>query len=386
MSSGSAESSVSQDVLDALASLGDRAEAERRLTDEALQILREAGLLRLLVPARVGGDEAGLPSMIDAVARIGEVDSAASWVLMVLVAHDWMIGSFPEDTQDEIYVDGPDTVIPGSLAPTGVATRVDDGWKVTGRWPFASGADHGDWYLLGTVQPTEEGRPQLLHIVVPRHDVTVDDTWHPIGLRGTGSSDVVVDDAFIPENHTMDSGELLGVRGPWSSRHGTNLYRTPILPGLAIHVAASALGIARGGLLDAAGRFGEQLDAYVGSPKADRPGLQMRLAEANAELRSAELLIDDAVRLVSHAAEGHDTRELRAEAKYQAAYAIELSRRSLDRIVTAAGARAVFDGSRLQRAFRDVAMASQHAVADLDTIGQAYGRTLLGQSPGNHPL
>lgn len=377
---------VTDELLDALAELGDRAESERRLTDEALALLREAGLLRTLVPSRVGGDEADLSTMVDAVRRIGVADSAASWVLMVLVAHDWMMGSFSEEAQDAVYAHGPDTAIPGSLAPTGQAIATEDGWIVSGRWPFASGADHGDWYLLGTVEAVEEGRPRLIHIMVPRADIRIDDTWRPIGLRGTGSSDVVLDSVFIPMAHTIDSGELLGVRGEWSTRHPTNLYRTPILPGLGVHVAASAIGIARGGLIDAADRFGVQLDACLGSAKADRPGLHMRLAESTAELRSAELLIDDTVSLLAQAAAGNDTRELRAHAKYQASYSIELARRSLDRVVTAAGARAVFDGSRLQRSYRDVTMAGQHAVADLDTVGQAYGRTLLGQSPGTHPL
>lgn len=381
---------VTDELLATLADRADQAEAERRLTDEAMAALTDAGLLRLMVPSRVGGDAAGFEPMVEAVARIGEVDGAASWVLMVMVAHDWMMGSFPEETQDEVYADGPDTAIPGSLAPAGQAQRVDDGWRVSGRWPFASGADHGEWYLLGTLESPDgverAGQPQLVHIVVPRAEVTIDDTWNPIGLRGTGSCDVLLDDVFIPAPHAMDSGELLGVRGPWSRRHDTDLYKAPILPGLAIHVAASAIGIARSGVNDAKERFGVQRDAYIGSSKSDRPGLQMRVAEATTELRSAELLVADAIELVHHAAAGNDTRELRAHAKYQASYAIDLARRCLDRIVTAAGARAVFDGSKLQRAYRDVSMASQHAVADLDTVGIAYGRTLLGQSPGNHPL
>ncbi|MDG2113293.1 MAG: acyl-CoA dehydrogenase family protein [Actinomycetota bacterium] len=377
---------VTDDLLATIAPLGDRAEAERRLTDDAVELLRSSGLLRTLVPSRVGGDEADLGSMVSAVQRIGVVDSAASWVLMVLVAHDWMMGSFPEQAQDAVYADGADTVIPGSLAPAGTAVAADDGWIVSGRWPFASGADHGHWYLLGTVEPVEDGRPRLIHIVVPRAEVSIEDTWYPIGLRGTGSADVVLDSVYIPQAHTIDSGELLGGRSAWSSRHPTNLYRTPILPGLAVHVAASSLGIARGGLIDAAGRFGVQNDAYLGSAKAERPGLQMRLAESTAELRSAELLLDDTVNLLARAADGNDTRELRAHAKYQASYSIELARRSLDRVVTAAGGRAVFDGSRLQRCYRDITMASQHQVADLDTVGEAYGRTLLGLNPGAHPL
>ncbi len=377
-------------VLATVARSADESEANRRLADEAMAALVDSGLLRLLVPARVGGTEGSLAEMVAAVRTLGTVDGAASWVAMVLLAHDWILGSFSEDAQDEVYADGPDTIVPGSLAPAGAATEVDGGWQISGRWPFASGAHHGHFYLLGSREPaaaaTDVRRPRLVHLVVPRSDVAIDDTWHPLGLRGTGSCDVVADDTFVPRHRAMDSGELLAGRGPWSDRHRTNLYKTPILPGLAAHVAASTVGIAQGGLADAVDRYGTQRDAYLGSAKADRAGVQMRLAASTSELRSAELLLDDAVSLLVDAAAGDDSRPLRARAKYQASHAIEIARRSLARVVNAAGGRAVFDATRLQRAFRDVTMASQHAVSDLDEVGIAYGRTLLGQPPGNHPL
>lgn len=363
-------------------------EEHRRLADPSLDALREAGLLRLLVPARVGGDQLGLTEMVEAVRSTAWADGAASWVLMVLTAHDWMMGSMSEQAQDEVYADGPDTVIPGSLAPAGTTVKTDGGWRVSGRWPFASGAVHGHWYLVGSIEAVgEEGtRPRLVHVVLPRDEIELDDTWHPIGLRGTGSGDVVADNVLVPDHRAIDSGALLGGRSPWSARHDTDLYKAPILPGLATHVAASALGIAEAGLADAADRFGVQDDRYSGSAKVDRPGLHMRMAESTAELRTAELLIDDTVELLQFAAAGADSKVLRAQAKYQATYAIELCRRATERVANAAGGRALFDSSRLQRCFRDVTMASQHAVADLDTVGQAYGRTLLGLDPGRHPL
>lgn len=379
---------VDEALLEELRAHASWSEDHRRLAGSSLDALRDAGLLRLLVPARVGGDQRGLPEMVDAVRSTAWADGAASWVLMVLTAHDWMMGSMSEEAQDEVYADGPDTVIPGSLAPAGSTLEVDGGWRISGRWPFASGAIHGQWYLVGSIEAdVEEGsRPRLVHVVLPRHEVELDDTWHPIGLRGTGSGDVVADDVFVPSHRVIDSGALLGGRSPWSARHSTDLYKAPILPGLAVHVAASALGMAEAGLADAAERFGIQDDRYSGSAKVDRPGLHLRMAEATAELRTAELLINDTVELLQAVAAGADSKAKRAEAKYQATYAIELCRRAVDRIAAGAGGRALFDNSRLQRCFRDVTMASQHAVADIDTVGQAYGRTLLGLDPGRHPL
>ena len=361
-------------------------EEHRRLAEGALAALRDSGALRLLVPERAGGDEREFADMVANVREAALYDGAAAWVLMVLVGHSWMLGSMTEELQDEVYGADPDTVVPGSLAPVGSATECDGGWLIDGRWPFTSGAIWGEWFLLGSQVLAPGERPRLLHVVIPREDIAIDDNWYAIGLRGTGSCDVVAEQAFVPTHRMIDSGDLLGGRSPWSRRHRTSVYRTPILPGLSVHVAAATLGLARAGLDDAAERFGVQDDRYMGSSKSKRPGLHMRLAEANTEVRSAELLIDDTLGLLRQAAEGADSKKLRAQAKYQGSYAIELCRRALDRVTTAAGGRAVFDGSRLQQAFRDATMASQHQVADLDTVGEAYGRTRLGMDPGPHPL
>ena len=361
-------------------------EEHRRLAGPAMEALQGSGALRLLVPAAAGGDERSLSDMVANVREAARYDSAASWVLMVLVAHSWMLGSMSEEVQAEVYAQGPDTIVPGSLAPAGRASACEGGYYLSGRWPFTSGAAWGAWYLLGTQVASDNGQRRLIHVVLPREDVTIDDNWRAIGLRGTGSCDVLAEGIFVPWHRTIDSGELLGGRSPWSSRHRSTLYRTPILPGLAAHVAASVIGIAAGGLADAAYRFGHQDDRYLGTAKAVRPGVHLRIAEAHAEQRSAELLLDDTLRLLRQAADGADSKPLRAQAKYQTSYAIEMCRRSLDRVTVAAGGRAVFDGSKLQQSFRDVTMASQHAVADLDTTAQAYGRTCLGMDPGPHPL
>ena len=361
-------------------------EEHRQIAEPAMAALQGSGALRMLVPSAVGGDECALPDMVANVREAARYDGASSWVLMVLMAHSWMLGSMSEDVQAEVYATGPDTIVPGSLAPAGLASEHEGGCWVSGRWPFTSGAVWGSWYLLGTRVQAAGGRDRLVHVVLPRSDVVIDDNWHALGLRGTGSCDVLAEGVFVPAHRIIDSGELLGGRSPWSQRHPTTLYRTPILPGLAVHVAASVLGMAAVGLEDSTYRFGRQDDRYLGSAKSERPGVHIRLAESSAEFHSAELLVDDTVELLRRAADGADSKALRAQAKYQASYAIELCRRSLDRVTVAAGGRAVFDNSRLQQAYRDVTMASQHAVADLDTTAQAYGRTRLGMDPGPHPL
>jgi alkylation response protein AidB-like acyl-CoA dehydrogenase len=295
---------------------------------------------------------------------------------MVSISHDWMVGSFDERVQDEVFADL-DQVTAGSLAPSGTMERADGGWVVSGRWPFVSGADHARWFLLGTADHSGE-RPRLHHLVLPREDVELVDDWHALGLCGTGSIDLVADRVLVPEHRAIDSGTLLGGRSEWADRHSTRLYRIPILPGLAAMTATAVLGIALPAFDAAVALILEQRDRYSGKPKVDRPGLHLRLAEARNEIRSAELLLEETADLLEHAAGGADTPELRARARFEASYAAELCRRAIDRLMAATGARSAFDSSLLQRAFRDLTMASKHQMLNLDDSALAFGRTLVG--------
>lgn len=372
-------------LLATLAAHSDESDAARQLAGASVDAMRTAGLFRLLVPRRAGGDACDFRHGAAVIRACSRHCSAAGWVLMVSAAHDWIIGGFSEAAQDDVWRDGPDGVTPGSLAPSGSITPVSGGFKITGRWSFNSGAAHGEWFLLGNVDRSGE-KPRLYHVVVPRADLALDDNWNTIGLRGTGSVDATAKDIFVPEHRAMDSGLLLSGRGDWAGRHGNELYRIPIIPGLAIYLAAAALGIAEAAFDAAMELITSQTDRYTGKPKLERPGLHMRLAEARGELICAELLVDDTLDLLVRAAGQDDTPALRAQAKFQAAHAVELFRRAVDRLMAASGARSAFDDSALQRAFRDLTMAAKHEMINFDTSAQAYGRTLVGLDTHGFPL
>jgi alkylation response protein AidB-like acyl-CoA dehydrogenase len=183
---------------------------------------------------------------------------------------------------------------------------------------------------------------------------------------------------FVPEHRVMDSGVLLGGRSEWAARHPTDVYRIPIPPGLTTMAATAVLGIALQAFDAGVELLVGQKDRYTGKPKVDRPGLHLRLGEARSEIRCAELLLDDTIGVLEEAAGGGDSLALRARAKQQAAFAGELCRGAVDRLMAAAGARSVFDSSPLQRPFRDLVMASKHQMLNLDDSSLAYGRTLVG--------
>ncbi len=372
-------------LVEALRAGVEPSEEARELSPATVRAMQDAGLFRIFVPKRFGGDEYGLRTMSRCARETARHDANAAWVLMVSTAHDMVVGAFPEAAQRDVQAKGPDGVFPGSLANTGEMVPTEGGWRLTGRFPFASGTPHGDWVMAGTFAVTEKGRVPH-HVVVPAADMVSAEDWNPLGLRGTGSVTLVADDVFVPEHRAIRSGTLFRNEAETLADQETTLYRTPIVPGLSCHLASVMVGIAEAAHADAVDRIRGQGDRYMHNDKIDRPGLQMRLATADADVRNAASLLDHTLSLLEEAAGGNDSIELRGQARFQASYVCELTQGAVERLVTASGARAAFEGSVLQRAHRDITMARTHAMIDLDTSAQVYGKILLGLDPGRVPL
>ncbi|MEE9278475.1 MAG: acyl-CoA dehydrogenase family protein, partial [Dehalococcoidia bacterium] len=363
-----------------------RTEEDRVVAPVVIDAMRDAGLFRLFVPRRFGGYELGFRTAVEAVSTISQTCSGSGWVLMVFTGHDWLMGMFPEQGQADVYRDGPDALLAGGLASQGFAEPVDGGWRVSGRWQFGSGCDYATWCIAGALVTTSDpDRPKHVHVVVPRSDFTIDDTWYTLGLRGSGSKDVLLKDVFVPARRSIATGALFRGEGDAALHQDINLYRLPVTAGLAIQAAAVVLGITRSAL----DLFVEQTKTathkYTGESKAEKVGIQMRIAEAAAEIRSAGLLIDDVLtefeQLVATGA--NPDLDFRVRTKWETVYAIQICRRALDRLYAAAGARAIFDTSPLQQAFRDINTAAHHATVDFDGAAEIYGRVALGLKPGS---
>jgi len=173
---------------------GNAAESERlrHVAPESVQAMKDAGLWRLITAQSNGGSEAGLRAQVDTLFMICAADPAAGWVQMVSNAHSWMVGNFPAACQSEVFANGPDCRVPGTLASQGRAVKVDGGWRLDGRWQFASGVDHGDWLLIGAIADLlPESPTRLIHVIVPKADITA---FHVmcLGLQDRGGGTVVV--------------------------------------------------------------------------------------------------------------------------------------------------------------------------------------------------
>ncbi len=354
-----------------------RCEDARQVLPESIQLMIEAGLFRILQPSRVHGYEMSLAAFADTVTIISEACASSGWVLGVVGAHHWCMGAFPQAAQEEIFGDNQNALIAGTLSWQGSATHVDGGYRVGGRWQFGSGVDHSQWVILGCADA--ETRAPQVHVVVPRTDLEVDDTWHVMGMRGTGSKDVLAHDIFVPANRTIDTRSFFTGRSPHVSRHPTNLYRLPADSILGVLGPTALLGMARAALRTFVDRTRERRVVVTGARKSEHVPTQIRLAEAAGEIQSADLLIHDGLLECDRImANPNYTADQRTRIKWQGAYATELCRRAVGRLFAGSGAHSIYDESEMQVAFRNINVAANHASLDFDISAEQYGRELLG--------
>ncbi len=363
-------------------------DASRQVHPDVITAMKQAGLFRILQPRRIGGAELDLPTMHAVIRLLATASASASWVLMVLLAHSWILGMFDEAVQDEIAADDPDTVIAGSLAPTARAVRVAGGWRLSGSWPFASGCDHASWNLLGVkVAGDDPDLPPAIHALAPMRDCGTNDNWFTLGLRGTGSKALVLDGVFVPDYRVLPTPVLYGGESHWARRHPSWLQMMPVRPGLAYHVSAVVLGLAT--------TFHEKFvaitrvrdDKYTGARKADSPGLQFRIAESELDLRAAELILGTVASGFDRLGEERrlPTAEEFVDLRYSVAYAVERCRVATERLFAAAGANATYDDSALQVLYRDLTVAVHHGTVDYDVNAEQFGRVRLGL-PSTRPI
>src|SRR6267142_7182870 len=266
-----------------------RAEQLRRLPDETFKDFQAAGLFRCIQPKRYEGYELDPGTFYRAVMEVGAACGSSGWVLAVLGVHNWHLALFPPQAQEDVWGEDTSIQLSTSLAPTGTVERAPGGFHLSGRWSFSSGCDYCQWAALGGMAPAVESAapPDARMFLVPRSDYTIDDNWYVTGLCGTGSKDIVVEGAFVPEYRTHSYLDAFHLRNPGAAVNDGPLYRLPFGAVFPNSIAAPAIGVALGAL-DA---FREQSRARVnvrdGSRLFEDPFTQFRLAESAAEIDGA---------------------------------------------------------------------------------------------------
>jgi alkylation response protein AidB-like acyl-CoA dehydrogenase len=359
-------------------------EAARRLPPDLVSELTSIGLYRMLLPRRWGGLEIDFPSSVDVIAELSAADGSTGWTAMIGCETPQLFALLPEATFEAIYADGPDVLVGGTFAPRGAAEEVDGGdggYRVNGRWSFASGCQHAHWLFGNCVvtrggQPAPgpiPGQPQLRCVVLPAGAYQIHDTWHTAGLRGTGSHDIEIRDALVAKEWTFD----LFLGEPWSDEP---LFAAPLLQ-FSTHIGAVALGIAQGALDDLIALAGtNKTRLYAKHALADSALFQYRLGHAEADLEAARALLRSrAGELWAQARGGGVPQAMRTRVLQTTAWVAETAARTIDTVYTAGGASALYDTSPLQRRLRDIHALTQHASVQ-DSVFATAGAERLGRT------
>ena len=369
---------ISDQFVTGLAARAREAEHLRRLPDETVTELAASGFTELLVPARFGGKQADFPAILDPVRRMAHGCTSSAWTIGFYALHNWMVALFGEQAQEEAFATRP-FLAPAPLAPTGRGVPADGGIRLSGRWSWATGVMDGNWLIVGALCGPDDGIYPALALL-PAEDFTVVDVWHTDGMRATGSNDVVVTDAFVPEHRLVRVADIYRGTAPGAGLHDSATYRWPMVPALALLAAMPALGSAE----RVTELYGERLTgrvlAYEGVMQRDKPIAQARLAEARVRLRALHGLLADTVDEVAGIVAAGDSvpRPVRGEARLAAAHIVAESRAVIASLFEASGASVHFLDSPLQRFKRDVDVLAGHVVFDYDTSRELAGALALG--------
>ncbi|MGH7005622.1 MAG: acyl-CoA dehydrogenase family protein, partial [Alphaproteobacteria bacterium] len=376
-------------LLPELRSRAAQAERDRTIPAETIQSLKSAGLFRILQPQRFGGFEHEFGVLIRLVGAVARGCGSTGWVYMIAAIHQWLIAGFPIEAQDEVWGGETDTLVSGSYAPSATAQPVPGGFRVSGTWSFASGCDHAGWHVAGVIFPAAApgDRPAAGFVLLPRADYRIDNNWHTIGLAGTGSKNIVIDNAFVPAHRVLKFEALSSGTSPGSTAHRNSLYRIPFLAAFPACLASTGLGIVQDALdefLDMARvRKTKGAVAGGGNSMAEFFTVQSRLGEATASMDAALLLL---LRCVEEAgalaAAGQPISvALRIRNRRDHAFATRLCAEAVEALHSCTGGAGLFLSGRIQRAWRDMNAVSKHIALNWDAVSAMYGQHALGLEP-----
>lgn len=352
-------------------------ETLRCVPDDTIADLIDTKLLRICQPARFGGSELGWEMLCEMSIEMARGDGSQAWVANVYAEHPYIVAMFADEAQHEVWDDNGDVLIAASLLPVGGRVeKVDGGYRLSGKWPFASGIHHAGWAIIGEIGEIGGRRDHLLHLI-PREDFTIDDDWFTVGMTGTGSASVVLDGAFVPAHRVIQAADILAGTTPGAHINEAPLYRMPVMGFAQTALAAVPIGVA----LSMVDDFKDFIRAKSKSP-APAIGLELlhaRFSESAAEAHAASMLVVEASRRnMSKLAAGLVLAdEDAAQTMRDSGYALLLAKRASTRVFEATGAHGTYLSTPIQRGFRDVEVAGNHGSLTWDRSAMRYAQAVL---------
>src|SRR5450631_1648222 len=368
-----------------------RTEELRRLPSETERDLHRAGLFKIVQPKRVGGLELDYVALLDCAELLARADASVAWNLANLASHHWMLGMFDKRAQDRVWDKDADALIASSfIFPAGRAKKVEGGYRLRGSWPFSSGVASCEWNMLASVVSSDDEANGIEYriFLLNKSDYKIIDTWNATGLRGTGSNDVAVNDAFVAEPMTLAVSDLDGGPTPGSASNPNALYALPVFSLFPYVLSGVALGNAQACLDDYVDLARHRASTYNRAKLGDLQSTQIKIAEASAKIDAARLIMRSTfIEAMADARRGH-VPDMAAKTKVRrdGAYSVNLCTEAVSLLFAASGARGLFTTGALQRQFRDAHAINSHIVFNFDAAGTNYGRVALGLPSENLTL
>jgi 3-hydroxy-9,10-secoandrosta-1,3,5(10)-triene-9,17-dione monooxygenase len=367
-------------MIPTLASRSRDGRRQRRIPDETIADMQRAGLFRVLQPKRWGGYEMDLNTFYDVELALAEGDMSTAWVYGVSGVHPWFMALLDDRAAQEVWRNDSSVLICSSLMPAGKATPAAGGFRLSGRWKYASGCDHCLWALLGAMVTPEGGGPPAGRIfLVPRTDYQSVDTWQVAGLQGTGSWDVIVDDVFVPAYRSQAMLDNFLLRGPGQATNTSSLYRLPFGQIFVRGISTAALGALQG-MLNALMDYGKTRVTRAGGRSAENPFVQLLCAESAAATDEMRMILHRNFRDLHAYAERGETPPLerRLQYKFQSTAVTERCTLLAARIFKATGAAGLSDELPFGGILADLTAGRQHISNQYDYVGASWGGVMFG--------
>jgi 3-hydroxy-9,10-secoandrosta-1,3,5(10)-triene-9,17-dione monooxygenase len=372
------------------------AEQAGRLPAETVRDYEAAGLCRIWIPKRYGGYELDLEAGLETCWEAAKGCASSAWCLSVWQQHSWIVAHFPERAQAETLAADANFHIGSVLSPRGKARAVEGGHVLSGRWPFASGCDHGTWIMLGAavvdadgneipVEGTVAGRPKANArlFLLPMNDVQNLGDWRAAGLAATGSHTIVAKDAFVPAHRSISIPDTVEGQAPGRAIHTSALFRVPYYAFLVTSLASPAPGIAEGALEALVAGAGKRVLAPMNLLQSKMVRTDRQIGEAAAKIHAARLLFLGNARRIMECGRAGTAMSLqeRADCRNNVAFAVELCYEAMEAIFFAAGGSSLALDNPIQRAMRDMHAVKAHYFMDIETTRELAGMIRLGKVP-----
>jgi alkylation response protein AidB-like acyl-CoA dehydrogenase len=360
------------------------AEKSRRIPDVTVEEMRAAELYKILQPKRFGGFGLTQDVSLEVVHTLAKGCGSSGWISNLLTMHPWQVGLFELEAQEEVWRDEPEAFI--ATASFGIKTEmtaVDGGFRLSGRWKFASGSDFASWFMIMKPSPT-----CFDWMLVPRGEVEIIDDWFVSGLCATGSKDIVLDDVFVPAHRVVAFDDLMVGCAPGASLpEPVGNANLPFMDAVVFGTPSAVIGMTEGLVSAYEESMVGKRSQLTGEPQIERPSNQIKLAEAHADVDTAlTVMRRRLLQLRDWSERGlpEDAAE-RLEPHRDAAYVTQLVARTATRLSIAAGANATYHKSLVQRFVRDIVSGSSHAVVAWEDVAEPYGRARWGLGPKIEP-